>query len=282
MNIIDCHTHSTNSFDGYDAPEAMLLSAMEKGLSAYALTDHCEINRWFPYAHYDHEHTEFFPQDTFDFAHSFEHAMEDNLRLKEKYRGRIAFINGIELGQAQFDFGLARAIAADSRLDFVIGSVHQVRGFDDFAFLDYTPNSADRLLEQYFNEVYEVCREGIFDVLGHLTYPLRYIEGSFGIKPDLSRYDDIVAESFKEIISKGKGIELNTSGLRQKYGRPFPDIHYLKMYHDLGGEIISIGSDAHRTDDIAEGFSEGAELLSTAGFKYLFYFEKHEPVAVSI
>lgn len=282
MNIIDCHTHSTNSFDGYDSPEAMLLSAMDKGLSAYALTDHCEINRWFTYAHYDHEHTKFFPQDTFDFAHSFEHAMEDNLRLKEKYRGKINFINGIELGQAQFDIGLAASIAADSRLDFIIGSVHQVRGFDDFAFMDYTEESMEKLLDQYFSEVYEICCQGIFDVLGHLTYPLRYIKGNFGIKTDLSKYDDIISECFKQIISKGKGIEINTSGLRQKYGRTFPDMHYLKMYRELGGEIISVGSDAHRTEDIASGAADGAELAREAGFKYLYYFEKHSPKGIMI
>ncbi len=279
MNLIDCHTHSTNSPDAVNAPEAMVLTAMDMGLSAYALTDHCEINRWFPYEHYT-EH--FNPEDTYDFASSFENAMADNLRLKEKYKGKLNFVNGIELGQAQFDFGLASAVASDARLDFIIGSCHQVRGYDDFAFTDYTKTSPQKLVDQYYKEIYEICQWGRFDVLGHLTYPLRYIEGNHGLKVDMSGNDEIIAESFKLLIQNGKGIEINTSGYRQKYGKPFPDIYYVKMFRDLGGEFISIGSDAHCTEDLGKGIREGAELAMAAGFDKLTYFVGRKPHQIKL
>ncbi len=269
MKKIDLHAHSTNSFDGEDSPEAMVISALEKGVSVFALTDHCEINRWFPRTHYDEENI--FPQDTFDFAHDFEASMEDNLRLKEKYRDKIKFINGTELGNAQLDFGLAESVSKDKRLDFIIGSVHQMRGEDDFAFINYRERDINELLEKYFEEVLTVCKRGIFDSLGHITYPLRYIEGEYGFNVSVSDYRDIIAECFKEVISRGKCIEVNTSGTRQKYGGTFPDKTLLGLYKDLGGKYITTGSDAHSADDILSGFGTACGMAESLGLSLCFF-----------
>lgn len=270
MDRLDLHSHSTNSFDGCDSPEAMILSAIEKGVAIYALTDHCEVNRWFPIDHYSFEP---FPQDTFDFAHDFESAMEDNTRLKEKYKGKIKFLSGIELGNIQHDTGLAISIAKDKRLDFVIGSLHQNIGKDDFAFLDYNSENVRELLEKYFCEEYIVCKEGDFDTLGHITYPLRYIVGENNINVNIMDYKSMIAECFREVIKRGKCIEINTSGLRQKYKKSFPDKELLELYKDLGGKYVTTGSDAHNTDDISKGFSYAGELTEHFDFK-LCYFEK--------
>lgn len=88
------------------------------------------------------------------------------------------------------------------------------------------------LLEDYFTQMYEMCRRGGFDVLGHLTYPLRYICGEYGIQIDLRRFDDIIAQIFRTLIGGGMGIEINTSGLRQKYGRALPDLGFVKLYRE--------------------------------------------------
>ncbi len=210
-------------------------------------------------------------QDTFDFAHDFEASMEDNLRLKEKYRDKIKFINGTELGNAQLDFGLAESVSKDKRLDFIIGSVHQIEGEDDFAFIDYNKRDIKELLNKYFNSVHEVCKRGIFDSLGHITYPLRYIEGEYGLNVSLSDYRDIIAECFKEVISKGKCIEINTSGTRQKYGRTFPDETLLELYKDLGGKYVTTGSDAHCTDDISVGFCKASDMAESLGLSLCFF-----------
>ena len=279
MITADCHTHSTNSPDGCNAPEAMILRAIELGIGTYALTEHCEVNRWFCYDHY-REH--FNPEDTYDFSNDFENSMCDNMRMKEKYAGKLTFINGIELGQAQFNTGLAIAVAEDKRLDFVIGSVHQVRGYDDFAFTDFNKVDAQTLVDKYYSEIYEICQCGCFDVLGHLTYPLRYIEGNWGIKVDMEINKEIIYASMKLLAEKGKGIEINTSGLRQKYGKTFPDLEYVKLFRDAGGEIISVGSDAHCTEDLGKGIPEGIEIAKEAGFDRIAYFIERKPQFIRI
>ena len=279
MNLIDCHTHSTNSPDGNSSPEEMLKTAMEKGFSAYALTDHCEVNRWFSIEHYGMEPNEY---DTYDFGADFEKSMKQNTALKEKYAGKINFLCGIELGQAPFDFGLSEAIVSDKRLDFVIGSIHQIKAKDDFAFLDYSKNDIDKLLTDYYDDMYSLCKWNKFDILGHITYPLRYIEGDNGIKVDMSKYEEIIRLCFKTLIENGKGIEINTSGLRQAYGQAFPNLYWVKMLREMGGEFLSLGSDAHTAEDLGKGIKEGAEIALEAGFTHLCCFKERKPNFVKI
>ena len=94
--------------------------------------------------------------------------------------------------------------------------------------------------------------------------------------------DDIIEEIFKVIIQNGKGIEINTSGLRQKYGDVFPSFKYIKLYRELGGEIITIGSDSHTTEDLGKGIPEGISLAEKAGFTYVSYFIKRKPCFIKI
>ena len=279
MNLIDCHSHSTNSPDGHFSPEEMIKTAMERGFAAYALTDHCEVNRWFSIEHYGVQPNEY---DTYDFGRDFEKSMAENTALKEKYDGKINFLCGIELGQATHDFGLSEAIVKDKRLDFIIGSMHQLPDNDDFAFIDFSKHSVPELLEKYYTEVYKLCKWGQFDVLGHLTYTLRYIEGDNGIKVDMSPYEEIIRESFKILIQNGKGIEINTSGLRQAYGQPFPNLYWVKMFREMGGEVLSLGSDAHTTEDLGKGIAEGAEIAREAGFSHICYFKERKPQFIKI
>ena len=183
------------------------------------------------------------------------------------------------------DIEFAEEIASDKRLDFIIGSHHQNKGKDDFYWIEYKNMDLSQtyaLLDDYFKEMLEMCKWGKLDVLGHLTYPLRYIQGDCGIQIDLSPYDEIIREIFCTLIQKGKGIEINVSGLRQKYGKPLPDLGYVKLYRSLGGEILTIGSDAHCTADIGRDISAGVEMAQAAGFKYLTYFKKHEPKFIKI
>lgn len=281
MNLIDCHTHTQFSVDSEADINEMILRACELGLAAYAITDHCECNCWYPEEHYNGS----VDSTDFNYGRDFENSVSAVTKLKEQYAGKINLICGTEMGQASHDFEIAEKIVSDERLDFVIGSMHQLPGEKDFAFINYREYSTDsiyELLERYFKEIYKLCKWGKFDVLGHLTYTLRYIKGCFGIDADISRFDEIIAESFRELIRNGCGIEINTSGLRQAYGETFPSIKYVKLYRELGGEILSVGSDAHTVEDLGKGVANGAEIAKAAGFDHLCYFKRRKPVFIEI
>lgn len=276
MNLIDCHTHTQFSVDSDADISEMIEKACLLGLAAYAVTDHCECNRWYSEDHYPDEDTYRY----YDFGTDFENSVSAVTSLKEKYSGRFNLICGVEMGQATHDFDIAEKIVSDSRVDFVIGSMHQLPKTEDFAFIEYDKMSRQDiygLAERYFLEINKLCKWGKFDVLGHLTYILRYINGTAGINLDINPFDEVIADSLKTLIEKGKGIEINTSGLRQKYGNVFPSLKYVKLFRELGGEILSIGSDAHTVADLGSGITEGAKVALEAGFKYLCYFKERKP-----
>lgn len=281
MKLIDCHTHTQFSVDSDADISEMIEKACRLGLAAYAVTDHCECNRWYSEDHYPDEDTYRY----YDFGDDFENSVSAVTKLKGKYSGKLNLICGVEMGQATHDFDIAEKIVSDSRLDFVIGSMHQLPKTEDFAFIEYdkiSPKDIYDLAERYFLEINKLCKWGKFDVLGHLTYILRYIKGSAGIDLDISPFDEIIADSFKALIEKGKGIEINTSGLRQKYGDVFPSLKYVRLFRKMGGEILSVGSDAHCTADLGKGIREGAEIAREAGFANLCFFKERKPVFIKI
>lgn len=278
MALIDMHTHTGFSPDGKGTIEESIKRAKELGLAAFAITDHCDCNFHYKAEHYGA------PDELrdFDMYGSGEYApasIAAQFAAKEKLSAAgdgFNFLCGIELGQPLQDIEFAEQIAADKRLDFIIGSHHQNRGKDDFYWIKYKEMDLSEiyaLLDDYFTQMLEMCKWGKFDVLGHLTYPLRYIKGDCGIAIDLSRYDDIIREIFCTLIQNGKGIEINVSGYRQAYGRPLPDYEYVKLYKDLGGEILTLGSDAHCAADIGRDIGKGAELAKSAGFDKVAYFK---------
>ena len=278
MILTDCHTHTQFSVDSEADINACIQRAAELGLDAYAITDHCECDAWYPKEHYSEAEQALI--ESADYAADFEASVAAVTALKEKYAGRLNLICGTELGQILFDKDAAAIVNADKRVDFIIGSVHRIRGEKDFYFIDYTQLDMDAiydLLGRYFREVYELCQTGLFDVVGHVTYSLRYMKQRHGICPDISRFDDIIAESFRSLAHSGRGIEINTSGLRQGFGATFPDLKYVKLFRELGGEILTIGSDSHTVEDIGANVADGAELAQAAGFRYITYFKERKP-----
>lgn len=282
--LIDMHTHTSFSPDAKSPHEEMCARAAQLGLEKYAVTDHCDCNYWLPAG-------EMFPggvPDGFrdeDMCGAREYAPASILRtaeLKERYPFLLC---GIELGQPLQNKQAAEQILAMDELDFVIGSHHMNAGCDDFYWMDFlSMDSAEiyRLLEDCFQQMLDMCRQTDFDILAHLTYPLRYIVGDCGIDVDMSRFRDVIAEIFRALIENGRGIEINTSGLRQKYGRMLPDREHISLYHDLGGEILTVGSDAHCAADLAAGVPEGIELARECGFRYIAYFERRRAEFIKI
>ena len=278
---VDLHTHTSFSPDSHEPIDNMCRRACELGIEAYAVTDHCEADRFFSDEHYGRRKTGY-EFDIYDYKNNFEASMSGITAAKERYAGKLNLICGVELGQALFDTEAAEIVLSDSRLDYVIASLHELKDSEDFAFLDYSRINVPEIMRQYFYEVNRICKWGKFDILGHLTYTLRYIEGKQKIHVDLAPYEDIIDDSFRALIGNGRGIEINTSGLRQAYGKTFPTLRYIKRFRELGGEILSIGSDAHDTRVLGTGIADGMELARQAGFRYITYFKNRRPEFIAL
>lgn len=258
----DYHMHTSRSFDGDMDIKELCRKAISAGLMDIAITDHCDCN--------EEPH-----------LYNLKGSYEDFILARELYGDELNIRFGIELGQATQSKEYAEKLLAEGKFDFVLGSLHNLDGVEDFFYMDYSKHNVDTLLFDYFNQLKEMVEQIHFDVLGHLDYPAKYLINQ-NISFDLMDYKEQIEDILKLIIKKGKGIEVNTSGYRSKMERTLPDLEILKLYKDLGGEIITIGSDAHHLHHIGFGIEEGLELLIGAGFHYLSVFEGRKARQVKI
>lgn len=283
--IMDCHTHSSFSPDATGKIYEMYKKAAELGLEIFAVTDHCDCNFWDKIEDTSSNNLNLIDKQMYGSKVYSENSILNQEKFKNLYSDKLTILTGIELGQPLQNIPASEKIVNDKRIDFIIGSHHQNINEPDFYWIEY--NKLDlceihKLLTDFFKQTFDMCKWGKFDVLGHLTYPLRYICGEYKIEINLKKYEEVIREIFCTIIQNGKGIEINTSGLRQKYANTFPTLEYVKLYKECGGEIVTIGSDSHSIDDIGKGVAYGTEIAREAGFQYLSYFVKHNPHFVKI
>lgn len=264
--ILDSHTHTDNSYDGHHSAMYLCERAELNGMRAITFTDHVEID------YYERDH----------FDRSAVQSYFETVKARSAFRGKLIVCAGIELGQPMYDVATAEKVVAALKYDEVIGSVHNLRGLPDFMFLDYTSQDIHKLMLDYFYELQLMVDWGNFDTLAHLTYPLRYITGEHEIDVDLSKYTEQIDSILKGLVEKNKALEINTSGLRQKIGKTLPDESFVKRFKELGGEYITIGSDAHYAEHLGAGIPEGMAMAERCGFKTVTLFQKREPIQIPI
>lgn len=264
MNIqylSDCHIHTDCSPDGADSAMMMCESAARLGFYAVAITDHCECNSYL--------------RDGYD--KSVRQSCYESRKAAAAFQGRLHVLSGIELGQPMQDPEAAQDALDCFRHDFVLASLHNIKNKKDFFELDYSTEKIDVILGRYFDEILEIIEWGKFDSLAHLTYPWRYIVGEFGLPISNSRYLYKMEEVLKSLIAKKIALEVNTSGFRQKLGVSMPDYPVIRRYRELGGSLITLGSDAHRWADVGGGIEQGLELLRRAGFHHYTVYSGRKP-----
>ncbi|MBR6548341.1 MAG: histidinol-phosphatase HisJ family protein [Clostridia bacterium] len=265
-NLVDFHVHTDNSCDGHDSLMVISEHAAAKGIRAIAVTDHAECHRYF--------------EDNFHLA--IRYSYFETLKAKSAFRGQVAIMTGIELGQPLHDLQAAEDALSANVYDFVVAGLHLVRGETDFWKIDYSNADAPRLLHTYFDELYETACWGKFDAMSHLTYPLRYIVGRENISVNLSDYFPQIDRILSKLVADGKALELNTQGYRTPYGHPTPTFEILKRFKELGWEYVTIGSDAHHAADVGANVEDGFLLLKRAGFDYVTIYDRREPILLPI
>lgn len=269
----DMHMHTWFSTDSEACPRDMADEAVRKGLKTICFTDH-----------FDKDDLEWGEEGIFDVDAYF----VEMQKLQEEYAGKLNIRIGIELGLRTYLKDYYEELTKKYPFDFVIGSVHNVPYKKDAeGNILYTDPAAEKLFtdctdKEAYRLMMETTLENVrtsdcFQTLGHLDYVVRY--GKSREKEYLyTDYADIIDEILKLLIEKKKGLEVNSAGL--KYGLPFAHPHpdVLKRYRELGGEIITIGADAHKPEHIAYDFAKAEEILKSCGFKYYTEFFEQKPV----
>lgn len=262
----DCHLHSSHSGDSDTPMEDMILQGIGQGLTDLCFTEHND----FSYPESPGTPAGMFLLNTDSYLY-------DLARLKEKYEGQIRLLFGVELG-LQPEILRQNAIYAKSHeFDFIIASSHVCHGRDPYYPDFYEGRPEEEAYREYFESILENIKKfSNFDVYGHLDYVVRYGPGK-DRNYSYEKYKDILDEILKALLDKGKGIELNTGGIKSGMKEFHPCTDLLKRYRGLGGEIITVGSDSHDSQHIGDSFDRAANVLKECGFRYYTIFEKRAP-----
>lgn len=267
----DYHLHSHHSTDSEASMEAMIRRGISLGLTDMCFTEHQDFN----YPAYPDIPAHAFLLDTAAYASEF-------YPLQEKYAGQIKLHYGIECGMQPSCAEQNHNLVCSGRYDFVLGSVHLCDGRDPY-YPDFFETRAEApFLKKYFEEtLHNIELYHDFDVLAHLDYMVRYCTG-MGQRYSFSEYEEIITAILEQLIHTGKALELNTGGLRKGMRETNPGVQVIRRFHELGGRMISVGSDAHRPEDLAASFPAAEEVLRAAGYDSYVIFENRSPVFIRL
>lgn len=271
QGFYDSHVHTCHSPDSQQPFWALCEEAVRRGLRGIAITDHAET--WL--------------LGDYDIYESVAASIADARAANARYGDRLRVFCGVELAAFPDEPETARRVLEMTDYDVVLGSVHGVFYEDWQTFYSAIPFDAapeeklQGFMDAYFRKLLHVAREADFDVLAHLTCPLRYINGRYGRQLSVEPHRELIREILSVLVRREKALEVNTSGLNSFYGGVMPGREILKEYYDMGGRLITLGGDAHTADRLANGFSEAAELLKEIGFQGYVYYEHRRPCWVS-
>lgn len=259
----DFHLHSDFSGDSTSPMEQMIQQGIQNGLDCMCMTEHMDRD-------YPQEEDADFNLDTDRYVSRYQ-------TLHSQYASRIDLRFGVELGLQPHLADFHREYIKRYPFDFIIGSSHVVHGKDPYYPSFYEGRTEDEAYLDYFLSILDNLRtEPDIDVYGHIDYVVRY-------GPNKNKYysyrkfSDILDEILTALIDRGIGIECNTGGIKYGLGHPNPCEEILTRYRELGGEILTIGSDAHAPEHIGYAFDQIPELLKSCGFSHYTIFKDRKP-----
>ena len=258
----DYHVHSYFSEDTDFPMELEIQKAIELGMDELCFTEHSD---------YDVPTVVNCDYDAY---------FKEMEEMKEKYKGQITLKTGIEFGIQVHTTKAYEETFGQYPFDFVIFSCHQVENKE---YWRQEPQKGKTQLEynrRYYQEILDVVKAyKDYSILGHLDVIKRYdLNGEI----ELEKIKDLIEQIFEVVIADGKGIELNTSSRAYHLKSLMPSREILELYHDMGGKIITIGSDGHCPKHMAYDFYKLPDFLSNLGIRYYTVFRDKKPEFIKL
>lgn len=266
----DMHTHSEFSHDSTSKIEDMMEAGAKKGINVMAVTDHFDTESY----------------DDYDVHTPIKNAHEEIERLRATYSDGVELLKGVEIGEG-FWFPNEDAKIHTLDYDVIIGSVHLVK----YKELTYAYSRIDfsQLSEQVVGEYFDAYLDDMltmldtvdFDILAHLTCPTRYIKDKYDRQLDLKTYEEKITKILEKVIRSGRALEINTLSYPTAE-KLASDEWIFRKYYDMGGYMITLGSDAHTPERVGADFDMALGFIRKIGFTHLYYFKNRRPIAYEI
>ena len=268
--IGDSHVHSSFSFDGQGTLIEFCERAVEIGLQEICFLEHLDLYPPDPYCRY-------LDPDAYAAAIAEARAKLGD-RLKIRMGIEVTYLPALEREIAEYVEGKG--------YDCVAGGVHLIFGgeggiSEEMEALEvFAKHEAEEVYADYFEHVAAAVRSGLFDVICHLDLVQRY-GVQYQKQFDFGRWYGQLCRILEGMIKREIALEINSSGLRQAPNSPYPPRAILKLYHELGGRLITLGSDAHQPGNLAQGLDQCLELVQSLGRFQLLTFESRLPVTMA-
>lgn len=263
--MTDQHLHTIFSPDGSSPMEEYCKHAEKTGCSALTFCDHLDIG--YPDPKFESS------IDPAAYIESFSQCRSAHPSLQLGLGIEAGYVPDASLRTAMFLTMLP--------LDFVINSVHVVQGLDPYFPEYFSEKTREQAYQAYLEAVFDSLDAPYdFSVLGHITYVSRsapYLSPAIQWR----EFPDLLDAILMRTIYLGKGLELNTSSLK-RIDTPMPSAGILRRYRELGGEIVTIGSDAHNSNRLCADFDRATDILADCGFRYYALFQNMQPVMLSL
>lgn len=258
----DYHLHTSFSGDSESPMKDMILQGITLGLDTLCFTEHMDFD---------------FPKGDIDFEVDMTSYYEQFKEYQDYYRFDIELLFGIELGLQPHLNERLTSFVSQYPFDFIIGSSHVVHGKDPY-YPDFFKNRLEKdAYKEYFLSISENLKAfSNFQSYGHLDYIVRYGPNK-NLYYSYLDYKDVIDDALIKLITYGIGLEVNTAGFKYGLGVPNPHPDVIRRYRELGGEIITIGSDAHTPQHLAYDFHLLKDLLTSCGFSYYTEFRQKKP-----
>lgn len=269
----DYHVHTEFSDDSDYPLEDVIQDAIDRNINEICITDHVYYGvkcDWDCGQEIAYEGG--YPLVNVDYPRYIAAIKE----LQHRYKDKIVIKTGLEFGIQTHTIPQFETLFRKFPFDFIILSIHQVED-KEFWTQDFQKGrSQQEYNERYYGEMLNVVkRYKNYSVLGHMDLIARYDEN--GVYP-FEKIKPFVEEILKTVIKDGKGIEFNTSCHRYGLRDTTPSLEILKLYHQLGGKILTIGSDSHKPEHLGMYIKEAKTLLKDIGFQSFCTYEKMDPV----
>lgn len=270
----DYHVHTEFSDDSIYDMEGCVLDAIKLGIKEICFTDHVDYGVKKDWDEGNIEYREGLPIANVDYPKYFQKIN----KMKEKYVNQISIKMGMEFGVQSHTIKKYEQLFSRYSFDFIILSIHQVNEKEFWTYEFQKDYSEAGYYQAYYEEMYYVVKNyHNYSVLGHMDLLKRYDDHD-GYH-SFNHHKEIIRKILKVIIADGKGIEVNTSSFRYGLDDLMPSVDILKLYLELGGKILTIGSDSHSKSHLMNShIAEVKEILKKIGFTYYCTFEKMVPI----
>lgn len=271
--IADYHVHTEFSDDSIYKMEDVVKDAISLGIDELCFTDHVDYGikvDWDEGKEIIYRHGQ--PLANVDYPNYFETIK----LLQAKYKNQIIIKKGMEFGIQTQTITQFEKLYNKWSFDFIILSCHQVDNKEFWTQDFQNGRTQEEYQTRYYEEIWNVINKyKNYSVLGHLDLLKRYdLQGEYPFE----KIQPMVERILKKVIEDGKGIEVNTSSFHYGLNDLMPSRNILKLYHELGGKVITIGSDSHKKEQLGAHIEEVKQELKNIGFKYYCTFENMNPI----